>query len=158
MRDKAIGLHKALRQAEVPHAFGGALALAYYAEPRATADVDLNVFLPPSEWPRVREVLAALGADVDAARFEGSDQVRVPWDGTELHLFFSVDELHEAMAGATRTVTLDGATVPLIAPEHLVVRKLLLDREKDHADVAAIRATTPLDETEIDRWLDRLSS
>lgn len=158
MRGKAIGLHEALLKAQVPHAFGGALALGYYATPRATADVDLNVFLPPSEWPRVREVLAALDADVDAARFEGSDQVRVPWDGTELHLFFSVDELHEAMAVATREVALDGATIPLVAPEHLVVRKLLLDREKDHVDVAAIRATTPLDEAEVKRWLDRLSS
>ena len=156
--DRLVELHRALGRAGIGHAFGGALALGHYATPRATADVDLNVFLAPSEWPRVREALAALGADVEAARFDGSDQVRVPWDGAELHLFFSVDELHEAMAGATRTVALGGATIPLIAPEHLVVRKLLLDREKDHADVAAIRAATPLDEAEIERWLEHLST
>jgi len=151
-------VHDALSAAGIPHAFGGALALGYYAAPRPTTDLDLNVFVAPEEWPRVREGLAGTGAEVDRARFEGADQVRVPRDGTELHLFFSVDELHEAMARATRTVTLDGATIPLVAPEHLVVRKLILDREKDHADVAAIRAATPLDEAEIERWLGRLSS
>ena len=31
---------------ELPHAFGGALALAYYAEPRSTIDIDVNVFIP----------------------------------------------------------------------------------------------------------------
>ncbi len=35
----------------IPHAFGGALALAYYAEPRATIDIDLNVFVPVAPAP-----------------------------------------------------------------------------------------------------------
>src|SRR5947209_7381077 len=37
----------------IPHAFGGALALAYYAEPRATIDIDLNVFVPVDRYPDV---------------------------------------------------------------------------------------------------------
>ena len=35
---KILATHDAL--AEVDHAFGGAIALAYYAEPRATVDID----------------------------------------------------------------------------------------------------------------------
>ncbi|HEY7952208.1 MAG TPA: hypothetical protein VID70_04420 [Solirubrobacteraceae bacterium] len=42
--DKVLAIHRALAQAKVAHAFGGALALAYYAEPRGTIDIDLNVF------------------------------------------------------------------------------------------------------------------
>lgn len=35
---------EALTAAAVPHAFGGALALAYHVEsPRATVDIDLNI-------------------------------------------------------------------------------------------------------------------
>ena len=39
--------------AKIPHAFGGALALAYYAEPRATIDIDLNLFIPTNRFLEV---------------------------------------------------------------------------------------------------------
>ncbi|MBI1843131.1 MAG: hypothetical protein HYR89_00725, partial [Actinobacteria bacterium] len=45
----------------VPHAFGGALALAYYAEPRATIDIDLNVFVHGDRFMDVAKQLAPLG-------------------------------------------------------------------------------------------------
>ena len=57
--DKVIAVHEALRKAKLPHAIGGALALAYYAEPRATIDIDLNVFVSPERW---EDVVGALGA------------------------------------------------------------------------------------------------
>ena len=41
--------------------FGGALALAYYAEPRGTLDVDVNVFVP---LDRTGPVLALLDASL----------------------------------------------------------------------------------------------
>jgi len=40
--EKVVAIDSALTG--LPHAFGGALALAYYAEPRATVDIDVNVF------------------------------------------------------------------------------------------------------------------
>src|SRR5659263_502227 len=36
--DKVVALDRALDDASIDHAFGGALALAYYAEPRSTVD------------------------------------------------------------------------------------------------------------------------
>ena len=53
--EKIVALSEALES--VPHAFGGAIALAYYAEPRATIDIDLNVFVPA---PRAREIATVL--------------------------------------------------------------------------------------------------
>jgi hypothetical protein len=47
--EKVVAIDRALD--DVPHAFGGALALAYYAEPRATVDIDLNVFVPVADAP-----------------------------------------------------------------------------------------------------------
>lgn len=156
MRGKVVVLHEALRGAGLPHAFGGALALAYYAEPRPTADIDLNVFVPPARWPALRATLAPLGVDTSPGPPEG-DQLKLPWDGLELHLFFSSDPLHEAMAAATREVPLGGAVVPIVAPEHLVVRKAILDRDKDWADIEAIAAgTESLDRSEIESWLARM--
>lgn len=156
MRGKVVVLHEALRGAGLPHAFGGALALAYYAEPRPTRDVDLNLFLPPARWPEVREALAPLGVDANGDPPAG-DQLKLPWDRLELHLFFSSDPLHHAMAAATREVPLGGAVVPIVAPEHLVVRKAILGRDKDWADIEAIAAgTESLDRGEVGSWLERL--
>lgn len=158
MWGKAVRLHEALLKAQVPHAFGGALALAYYAEPRPTADIDVNVFVPPADWPTLRETLVPLGVG-GGPENAADDQLKLPWDGLELHLFFSSDDLHEAMAAATREVPLGGAVVPIVAPEHLVVRKAILDRDKDWADIEAIAAGGErLDRGEIESWMERLLS
>ena len=51
-----------------------------------------------------------------------------------------------------------GTTIPIVAPEHLVVRKAMLDRPKDWPDIEAILITTrPLDLAEIESWVRRLA-
>lgn len=58
-------IHDALSDAKLPHAFGGAIALAYCTEePRGTRDLDVNVFVDPG---RAKEVFAALPAVVTVA-------------------------------------------------------------------------------------------
>lgn len=48
---KLLTAHNALAAAGIDHAFGGAIALAYCTgEPRATADLDINIFSPPSDY------------------------------------------------------------------------------------------------------------
>jgi hypothetical protein len=47
--EKVLALSEALTAAGVAHAFGGAIALAYWTEdPRGTRDVDVNAFVPAS--------------------------------------------------------------------------------------------------------------
>jgi hypothetical protein len=136
--EKVIAVHRALDAAAIPHAVGGAIALGLYGAPRETLDIDVNVFV-----------------SVD---FAGAEEVRLPWDGNPVHLFFSFDELHAAMPAAVREVPFGGTTIPLVAPEHLVVRKAMLDRPKDWPDIEAILAVAePLDLAEIERWLTRLA-
>ena len=69
-----LAVHDHLIGAGVEHAFGGALALAYYAEPRATADVDVNVFAPTGtlEAARLRAQATIVEADArtQAAKME----------------------------------------------------------------------------------------
>ena len=57
--------HKALLGAKIPHAIGGALALGYYAEPRSTIDLDINIFLTEEDLKRVFEVLEKTGCQID---------------------------------------------------------------------------------------------
>ena len=48
--EKIVAIHQALDAADVPHAFGGALALAWCTErARGTIDIDLNVFVDAAQ-------------------------------------------------------------------------------------------------------------
>jgi hypothetical protein len=157
--EKVVAIHQQLDAAKVPHAIGGALALAYYAEPRATADVDVNVFVPTDGWPRIRDALAPLGVDVtvDEAALERDGQVRLWWDRNAVDLFFSYDELHEEMRHEVRRVPFAETTLPILSPEHLAVCKAMFDRTKDWLDIEQILvATDPIDLAKIETLLRRM--
>jgi len=157
---KVVAIDRALAAAKVPHAIGGAIALAYYAEPRATVDVDVNVFVPTDRWPDVRAALAPLGVDVvlDELALSRDGQVRLWWDRNPVDLFFSYDPFHDEMEGATRRVPFAGARIPILAPEHLVICKAMFDRPKDWLDIEAILVVTePLDVEAIEAWVRRLA-
>jgi hypothetical protein len=156
---KVVLIHQALAAAKVPHAIGGALALAYYAEPRATIDVDINVFVPTERWPEVRDALSPLGVDVavDVKALERDGQARLWWDRNPVDLFFSYDPFHEEMRRAARRVPFAETTIPILAPEHLAVCKAMFDRPKDWLDIEQILvATEPLDLPEIEAWLEEM--
>lgn len=158
--EKVVAIHTGLAKARVPHAIGGALALAYYAEPRATVDVDVNLFVPTDRWPEVREALAPLGVgvDLDRAALERDGQVRLWWGRNPVDLFFAYDEFHAAMRRAARKVPFADTTIPILSPEHLAVCKAMFDRPKDWIDIEQILvATDPLDLAEIESWLDRMT-
>jgi hypothetical protein len=143
----------------VPHAFGGALALAYYAEPRATIDIDLNVFLAPADYGQLAAILAQLGVSdgPDASIVERDGQCRLWWGRTPIDLFFAYDALHEAMKGSIRTEPFADQTIPILAPEHLLVCKAVFNRPKDWLDIEQIVVSIEdLDTAEILSWLTRI--
>jgi hypothetical protein len=158
--EKVLTTHRRLQAAEIPHAIGGALAVGYYGEPRSTLDIDVNVFVPADRWGAIREVLGPLGVDieVDESEVERAGEAKLSWGSNFIHLFFSSDPLHEEMRECVRSVPFDGETIPIVSPEHLVIRKALLDRTKDWLDIEQIFvATSPLDLEEIARWLEQMT-
>jgi hypothetical protein len=157
--EKVLAIHRALTDAKVAYAIGGALALAYYAEPRSTVDVDVNIFIATDRWPDIRDALAPLGVDVtvDESALERDGQVRLWWGRNPVDLFFSYDPIHDEMEGRTRRVPFGGIRIPILAPEHLVICKAMFDRYKDWGDIEAILVVTePLDVDLIEAWLRRL--
>jgi hypothetical protein len=157
--DKVTAIHRALGEAKVPHAIGGALALAYYAEPRATIDVDVNVFVHTDQWPAIRDALTPLGVDVEAdeKELDRDGQVRIWWDRNPVDLFFSYDPFHDEMRRNARRVPFNDGTISILSPEHLAVCKAMFDRPKDWLDIEQMLvATSPLDLGEIKRWLERM--
>jgi hypothetical protein len=157
--EKIVAIHERLDEAKIPHAFGGALALAYYAEPRATDDVDINIFLAPAQYAAVADALAPLGVDVDAdgVAVQRDGQCRLRWGRTPLDLFFAYDEVHEAMRREARSSPFGEERLPILAPEHLLVCKAVFDRPKDWLDIEQmIVCIEDLDTDAIRAWLDRI--
>jgi hypothetical protein len=159
LADKVVALHRALGEAGVPHAIGGAIALAYYAEPRVTIDVDINLFVPVDRWPEIRDAIGPLGVNVsiDAKALVRDGQVRLWWDLNPVDLFFSYDPFHDEMQRAVRRVPFADTTIQILSPEHLLVCKAMFDRPKDWLDIEqAIVATDPLDLPEVEAWLESM--
>ncbi len=156
--DKVGALADALGSAGIPFAFGGALALAYYAEPRATVDVDVNVFVAPVEIDRVADPLSALGvrasdAERNVARRDG--QVRLFWGTTPIDLFFAYDAFHVHAAERVRSVPFGDEIIPVLAAEDLVVCKVVFNRRKDWIDIEQILLLSAgtLDLDDVRRWI-----
>ena len=68
LSERVLILTGAFERAGIPYAVGGAIALGYYAEPRATKDIDVNIFLPETEAKRVLHVILSPGAQFDLSR------------------------------------------------------------------------------------------
>jgi hypothetical protein len=159
--EKVEAIHRALKAKKIVHAFGGALALAYYAEPRATIDIDINLFVAPKQFDNVMSALSPLGVtgDIDRWLLERDGQCRIRWGYTALDFFFSYDDFHKAMRRSARTVPFSATTtIPVLGPEHLIVCKAMFDRPKDWLDIEqALVAVPHLDVEEVSRWLTRLA-
>jgi hypothetical protein len=160
LAQRVLALDRAL--APIPHAFGGALALAYYAEPRATIDIDVNLFVAPDRFADVANHLRGLGVDVDRADVAETvardGQVRLMWDGTPVDHFLAYHAFHEAASRATRAVPFADSTIPILSGDHLVVCKVVFDRPKDWVDVAAmVDAGTAIETAEVLRWVGRIA-
>jgi hypothetical protein len=160
LAQRVVALDGAL--VEIPHAFGGALSLAYHAEPRATIDIDLNVFVPASQFADVAAPLVRLGVAIDgadvAALVQRDGQVRVLWDATPIDLFFAYDAFHDAAAAGRQVVPFADTTIPILSADHLIVCKAVFNRPKDWVDIDAIvAADTLVDAAEVLRWVARIA-
>src|SRR5262249_54381283 len=146
--EKIVALDTALDDGDIPHAFGGALALAWCTQrARGTIDIDLNVFVDRS---RTRDLLGALPAGVrwtddDRARIERDGQVRLWWDETPVDVFVNTTEFHEQVAERCRREPFGGHEVPFLACVDLAVFKAFFDRTKDWADLEEMAAAGTLD-------------
>lgn len=146
--EKLLALHRTLGDAGIPHAFGGAIALAYATlDPRATSDIDVNVFVAADDAARG---LAALPAEIGqpagtAERIARDGQIRLWWEETPVDLFFDTLPIHAAAAAHRRYVPFASTTVPVLAPTELAVFKTMFDRTRDWADIEAMLAAGTLD-------------
>ena len=146
--DRIVAVCDHLDRADLPWALGGALALAYATEePRATRDIDVNVFVPASDAARVFRAMpdGVASGDTDLADAMKDEQVRLWWDDTPVDLFFSADPFHAEVADRCRDVPFAGRTIRVLCPEDLAVFKAMFDRPKDWVDIATMHEAKSID-------------
>jgi hypothetical protein len=150
LAERLVEIHRALGRARLPHAFGGAIALAFWTrDPRGTNDIDLNIFIPAEDAARA---LAALPGGIDqppgtADAIARDGQIRLWWEGTPIDVFFDYAPVHADAARNRRTVPFEGIRIPVLGPVELAVFKVMFDRTRDWADLEAMaeRGTLDLD-------------
>jgi hypothetical protein len=155
----ARSLADALEGARIPYAVGGALALAVWGFPRATNDVDLDVFVPPENLDPVFDVLIGAGCEVDrigarrSAAERGDFKVRL--QGMRIDVFVPSIPLYDSAANRIRQALLEGRPAWFLSPEDLATFKFLFFRTKDILDVERLVAFggETFDRDYVRRWL-----
>jgi hypothetical protein len=161
----ARAIADALERRKIPYAIGGALALGFYAPPRGTVDVDVNIFVTQRRgFPEALGVLNDSGFVADAdpaillrqAREEG--QFRGRMEGIRVDVFVSTLPFYKELKRRVRNAVLFGRPMKILAAEDLVVLKLMFFRRKDLADVEAVLRDdgTALDRRKVRNRLVRL--
>jgi len=146
--DKIVAVHRALAAADIAHAFGGALALAWCTErARGTIDIDVNIF---AGVDHVAAVLAAMPVGVvwtddDRRLLERDGQVRLWWDTTPVDIFLNTTDFHEQAAQRARWEPFAGVDVPFLSCADVAVFKAFFNRTKDWADLEEMQAAGTLD-------------
>jgi hypothetical protein len=148
LAERLVVLHRALARRRLPHAFGGAIALAYWTlEPRGTIDIDVNVFVPAADCARALRALpdgvAQPSGTEEAVIRDG--QVRLWWDEVPIDLFFDYVPVHADAARHRRMVPFSGTRIPILGPVELAAFKAMFDRTRDWADIEAMLAAGTLD-------------
>jgi len=140
--DAVAALVDAFERSALPYALGGAVAYSAWAEPRATRDVDLNVWVTSERLDDAFAVLEAAGVTIDrvAARRAAAERgMFISWHGEyRIDVFIpSVPFYEEALHRRVRT-RIARRNTWVLSPESLVVFKMLFYRPKDIADVGRL--------------------
>jgi len=159
--DAAAWLADRLDEDGIDYAIGGALALVAWGAPRATADVDISVFVDTPELHRVIGALERAGVMVpaDAAKeIERIGMFRGQLGRTPIDVFLSAHPHQHAMRESRCLMELtEGVERWFVSAEDLVVLKVIYGRPKDDIDLQRLLAVrTDLDLDYVEGWLTKM--
>ncbi len=160
--DSLVLLQGRLKEAGIPSAVIGGVALSVWGEPRVTRDVDLKVLLGREEASRLLEVIA------DGYIPLSDDPLRTltrlgflfveDLSGTRLDLLLSDTDFDVQVIRRAQPVELAaGSAVYVCTSEDLIIYKMLSTRPRDYEDVVSIvrRQGDGLDDKYVLDWLRR---
>ncbi len=146
--EKIVALHETLAGAQLPHAFGGALALAWCTKrARGTIGIDINVFVEVDDCLKVFDAMpdGVKRTAKQRAELKKEGQVRLWWDKTPVDIFLNTTPFHADAAKRVRWEKFVEQDIPFIACNDLAVFKAFFNRTQDWADLEAMYAAGTLD-------------
>jgi hypothetical protein len=142
----------------------GALAVAVWGRPRATADVDVTLQADAGQLEALAGRVERAGFAVDHEWLDWQPllrdrQRRLTAPGAIVDLMRPRDAHEEAALGRRHQVAFEGRRLPFVAPDDLVLMKLKAGRPRDFEDVASVLAAQSgtLDTAYLWEWASRLS-
>jgi len=140
--DAVAAIVDACERCGLDYALGGALAYSAWAEPRATRDVDLNLWVSSERLPSAFAALESAGVSIDHERALREADERGMFIGRRgeyrIDVFVpSVPFYDEALQRRVRS-RVAGRDVWVLSAETLAVFKMLFGRPKDLADVGRL--------------------
>lgn len=156
-----------LTTAGIPYMLTGSMAMAFYAVPRMTRDVDLVVSCRAED---VATLLAIFGKDcylseeavTEAVANHGMfNIIHTEWAMKADFVIRQDHEYRQLEFSRRRVLRLDGCELSVVAPEDLILSKLAWAKdsgsESQHRDVRQLLAAVPdLDFAYLEQWADVL--
>ncbi|MXX43801.1 MAG: hypothetical protein F4Z53_12205 [Acidimicrobiales bacterium] len=146
--DRIRRVHASLAEADIPHAFGGAIAVNWCTpQARVTNDIDINIFISPEH---AESALVGLPAGTEITeearqRLLRDGQARFWWETVPIDVFLNTTEFHVAAASRVETREFEGAMLPCLACGDIAVFKAFFDRGKDWMDIEAMTSIGSFD-------------
>ena len=156
-----------LESAGVPYMLTGSMALAVYALPRMTRDLDLVVECDQGDADRITKLFAAdCYIDEDSVLTAIKDRtmfniIHNEWIIKADFIVRKGDEYHQTEFGRRRPYDIEGTAVYVTAPEDLILSKLVWAKNSDSMlhvqDVQTIIiSASNLDWSYLEKWAKQL--
>ncbi|MEM2874909.1 MAG: hypothetical protein QW567_02665 [Candidatus Hadarchaeales archaeon] len=132
----------ALKEAGVPYALTGGIAVDFYGFPRATHDIDVIATLTEENFPRLARSLEKRGFEVDrreiALALEKGNRFVAQLGPHRVDFWLAKTDGQKKELDRARIVRILGAKMRIVAPEDLVLHKLDAGRGRDYDDALGV--------------------
>ncbi len=157
--ENALRIAAELDARGIPYAIGGAIAFGIWAVPRGTVDVDVDVFVDPTQQEPVFDALAAVGVVLDrteaAVRATRDGMYVGRLDGMRVDVFVPSLPFYDEAARTRVRYAGHSQAAWFLSAEAIAVFKLLFFRGKDIVDLERLVAVQGqrLDAAYVRRWI-----
>lgn len=135
-------LAAALDAVKCDYAIGGAIALGFWARPRSTMDVDVTLFLSPTDVSGCVLMLESIGCklttDTATQSLTEHGYCQVEFGGGRIDVFLPLIPFYAEARKRRRAVEFENQRVMVWDAETLCVFKMMFFRLKDLADVEEV--------------------
>jgi predicted nucleotidyltransferase len=163
LRNTLVEFIDFLESHDVMYMVIGAMAVAIWGRPRATADIDFTLLTDSEGLETIGEGAERRGFVIDRQWLEWHPlqrgvQIRLTSADVFIDLVRPMDQHQEQALHRRRSIDIAGRTVWFVSPEDLIVMKLKAGRPRDFEDAVSVLARQKgrLDESYMVDWAVRI--